>query len=225
MVDSSVTSFSYWKEKTKGEIRLDSPFDFEALSSDSIFLWTEMSAPMPCGSTGGDWAHCTDPTAAIGFLRHVVLPTFFGIWLVRDDWDAEPNRLIPAEDLLKKAANSQSCEYKDDIVTMRQIIARLDDYDPNSNRGMIRVLRQVEELFNRRWERTPTWWFRIDIFESPSAVGEALLRRIDDEDDEDAIEDRLGMSKEEWQLVCENALKDQIARSRFAAVVKESYVA
>jgi hypothetical protein len=37
---------------------LDDPFPEQRISEKTVFLWSEMTSPLPWASTGGDWGHC-----------------------------------------------------------------------------------------------------------------------------------------------------------------------
>ena len=88
MSSSKWGSFAYWKQIYKDNNGgIESPFSAEPLTENSIYYWNQMSAPLPYALTSGVWGCFPEPKALTGFIRYIVFPEFFEIWLVRDEWD------------------------------------------------------------------------------------------------------------------------------------------
>ena len=150
MTQNNSTTWEQWYAWTQENGRnLDDPFPKQRITEKTVFLWNEMTSPMPCPSTGGSWAHFPDATAAAGFLRHLLLPQFFEIWLVREEWDPYPESHIMAEDLFERAIASAECRYAQDIPEMREVVALLDRaIESDSNEASFQLLEKSVERFN-----------------------------------------------------------------------------
>lgn len=58
MTKKSWTTWEDWYAWTQANGRiLDDPLPEQRITEKTVFLWNEMTAPLPCSSTGGDWGH------------------------------------------------------------------------------------------------------------------------------------------------------------------------
>lgn len=216
MAQQNWKTFSVWEGiVAKSGRSLESPFNQIPLTQDSLYFWNQMSAPLPSGSTYGAWGIFPDPAALAGFLRYIVLPTFFEIWLNREEWDKDPEAFIKAEELFERAEKSGKCGYLEDLPLMRSLIESLDALMVKNNEDVRTGLVDVAEKFNNRWQETPTWCFKIEIYEDPVAVGKEVLGRVVEDLDEDSVIDEFGMSEEDWMKICKNVLIDEHAKTQY----------
>lgn len=208
MTKKSWTTWEEWHAWTQENGRnLDDPFPEQPITEKTVFLWSEMTSPMPCSSTGGSWAHFPDTWAAAGFIRHLLLPQFFEIWLVRDEWDPDPESHIVAEDLFERAITSGECRYEDDIATMRKVLLMVDQaIESDSNEVCFQLLQKSVKKFNRFWSGIATWSFEIKLYPDPVAAGRQMSKRwlgfFDDE-------------PSEWRSICSKAASDAEASAKF----------
>lgn len=220
--------FSYWNEKYEGVSALTGPFRDEPITGKKIFLWSEMTAPLPSGSSGGEWDYFPEAKALAAYLRFRMLPVYFEIWLVREEWDSKSDEFITAEELFSRAINSNECRYADDIPLMKSLIQQLDDLlRQDDDASILSGLQQVVEAFNAEWADTGTWQFSIEAFADPVSVGKEIYRRrTEDENDEDEVfEEEFEMNKAQWLEICALAASDPEAQERFLEVLREDYVA
>jgi hypothetical protein len=134
-----------------------------------------MTSRMPCSSTGGSWSHFPDVSAAAGFLRHVILPQFLEIWLVRDEWDSDSESHIVAEDLFDRALESKECRYEKNIPEMRKIVALIDQtIESDSDEACCQFLAKSVKKFNKYWSDADTWCFEMELFHDPVSVGKQM---------------------------------------------------
>lgn len=226
MKDWSV--FSFWKEKYKGVSEISGPFQNEKITNGTIFLWSEMTAPMPGGGSGGEWDWFPEPKAIAAYLRFRMLPVYFEIWLVREEWDSKTEEFISAEQLFSRAIESNKCRYAEDIPLMQSLIQQLDDLlGQREDASIISGLQQVVGAFNDKWENTGTWQFSIKIFADPVSVGKEIHRRTTEEEDDgdEVFEEAFEMKRSEWLDVCSRAVSDPEAQERFLQVLREDYLA
>jgi len=187
-----------------------------------------MTAPLPSASSGGGWDYFPEPKALAAYLRFRMLPVYFEIWLVREEWDSKRDEFISADELFSQAINSSKCRYEEDIPLMKSLIQQLDDLlRQDDDAPIISGLRQVMEAFNAEREDTGTWQFSIEAFAGPVSVGEEnYRRRTEDEDDGDEVlEEEFEMNKAEWIEICAHAASDTEAQERFLQILREDYVA
>jgi hypothetical protein len=217
--------FEFWSDLYKERQRtIEGPFMSEPLTEESVFLWTQLGAPLPSGATAGEWDWFPNSKALAGFLRFIAFPVYFEIWLVREEWDPQPELFIPAEELFSLAEQSDKCRYIQDVPLMKKFIDSLDSLFALPEDQLKVELGDIAQEFNSHWENTPTWTFKIQIFETPTKVGQEILYRIfdKDEEDEDYIRDEFGMSKAEWLHICQNVLLDKELQNEFLKVLGEN---
>ena len=223
MRETNWGSFAEWEEiRTKTNCGLESPFNGESLTKDGVYLWNQMSAPLPSGSTNGVWGIFPDPKALAGFLRYIVFPIFFEIWLVREEWDQDPEKFISAENLFELAEQSGKCRYIEDVSLMKTLITELDVLMDQDNAKVRAGLKDVANKFNGRWEDTPTWCFKIEVFEDQVAVGKEIFRRVSEDMEKEYIEEEFGMSENNWMEICKKVLTDKSAKEQFTKRLYDS---
>jgi hypothetical protein len=223
MTEKNWASFSEWKKiVAETNCGVESPFNDTLLTDDSIFLWNQTGTPLPSGSTNGAWGSFPEPKALVGFLRYVALPVFFEIWLVREEWDKEPERFIKAEELFELAEQSGKCRYIEDTQLMKTLIADLDVLMEQDNEKVTMDLTAVVKKFNERWENTPTWCFKLEIYESPVMVGKEIFNRVADEIKDEYVEEEFGMAEKDWMNICQKALTDKTAQDQFSERLREA---
>lgn len=69
---------------------------------------------------------------------------------------------------------------------------------------------------------TPTWCFKIEIYEDPVEVGRVVFNRIAEDVKEQYIEEEFGMSEDAWIEICRTALTDEEAQEEFVERLNES---
>lgn len=223
MSEKNWASFAEWKEiYERTNCGVGSPFGNIPLSENSIFHWNQMSAPMPSGGTNGTWGIFPEPKALAGFLRYIALPIFFQIWLVREEWDDKSERFISAEKLFDLAEKSGKCRYIEDIPVMKTMISDLDALMGQDDEKVRKSLNDVAKKFNDRWEDTPTWCFKIEIYDDPVVVGKEVFNRVAEDLAEEDIVEEFGMSEDDWMEICRKALTDESAQEKFTEILRDS---
>ena len=181
-----------------------------------------MSAPLPSGSTSGAWGCFPEAQALTGFIRYIVFPAFFEIWLVREEWDKDPERFVNADELFTLAEKSGKCRYIEDLPLMKALITELDELIDKPNKQIRNGLQKVADKFNGRWSDTPTWCFGIQVFDTPKAVGIEIMNRLSEDVHDEEIEEELGISKKDWMIICNSATSDSDAKGRFVEILENN---
>lgn len=223
MSDNNWGSFSYWKQiYTDNDGGLESPFNPEPLTDKSVYFWSQMSAPLPSGSTSGAWGCFPEANLLTGFIRYIVFPAFFEIWLVREDWDKDPERFVNADELFALAEKSGKCSYIQDLPLMKALIAELDQLIDKPDKQIRNGLQRVANKFNGRWGDTSTWCFEIHVFNTPEEVGIEIMNRLSEDVYDEEIEEELGISKKDWMIICNSATSDSNANGRFVEILENN---
>ncbi len=214
-------TFGYWQarfpEKQNGEWCRP-----RSVAGDSVFVFASTTAPLPCASHYGWWQWFETVEEAFGYVRHVLMPEMFELWLVRQDWDKDTDTLTEATGLLNRA--DKAGVFPDDIPVMRVLIAELDQAIQSDEATMRESLRGVAKRFSERWGRTRTWDLSFDLYCGPEEAGAELYDRgcvgeWFDEEECETDEDRAARERErtEWFETCASAASgDEASGERVA---------
>lgn len=222
-------SFDYWKgEYDKKGIGFDMPFRTESLTSDTVFMWSRVTAPLPSGIGICLWEWFPEVTALVGYIRFVFLPKWYGLY--SDKCDSGKGKLFSSEEIFTDMEQvisdrespdvpaDQLHDYRNDFLIMKGEISKLDNTLNLPEEHKMTKLQEILRDFNERWESTPGWESHIQVFNSPIEVGEEIVRR---EEAEDEQRDDFESWRQSWLETCSNALSDKDAQKEFLAAIEE----
>ena len=204
------TDINSWKEfAATADSPISSPFEKTNLNPASVYLYSQETAPLPSAVLGGNWYSYPSVGAMAAHIRHALLPSMFGTWLCRGDWDDDEGPIL-LEELFQQAAAHES-SYVDDIPLMREITALIDKAISTDNYDSAE---QACNKFNVRWARTSTWDFELVPFSSLQAVASHISEMAA----ENFIE------PEDWQSLIEKVFVDVEAEETVRDAIANSYV-
>ena len=168
--------FPAWKRFLAKNVGIPSPFQKVCIGPHSLFLYSEMTAPLPSGMTSGMWFAYPGVQELVAHLRFAVLPVTFAIWLCRDEWTKDEHPVDLAT-LLAEAIEHGS-RYAADLPVMERIADLLGEA-ASAKRPKVaqELVEKAIRLFNRRWRSTPTWAFRLQFFDSVEKVARDIAKR------------------------------------------------
>ena len=170
------TQFPAWKRFLAKNEGIASPFQKEVIGPKSLFLYSEMTAPLPSGATAGMWFAYPGAQELVAHLRFAVLPNVFGIWLCRDEWAKEETPVDLAT--LFVEAREHGSRYAADLPVMERIAALLDEAASTKRPQVAQELAErAIRTFNRRWRNTPSWAFRLQLFDTIEKVTRDIAKR------------------------------------------------
>ena len=132
--------------------------------------------------------------------------------------DREPWTIITAEDLFTKVEQGKNSEYAEEISLMREIITRLDTLFELSDDHVANELKDIAQEFNCHFGSALTVELEIDVFNSPTEVGEEIISRKESSLEDNILEnydlpvladfsdDDSDDNYEEWQEETEEAV-------------------
>jgi len=125
--------------------------------------------------------------------------------------------------MLSMARQFGNRSFKKDIAIMEEILTELDPLFDKSDVQVRNGLQKVQESFNKHWADTPTWTFEIQVYDKPEDVGEAIFRRLAEDEIEEVAEETLQMSRAEWIEICRKApTGDRVASRKFKEVLEQN---
>jgi len=204
------SQFNYWNKFMSKEGHDWNPFQGRRVTEDSVFIYAETTAPLPCCATSGAWFAYPGIKEAIAHLQFVLLPNNFAIWLGREGW-GENGSWADTETILADA-RAQDCPYAADIPLMARIAclvteaAKVEDA-PTAMKSVEKALR----LFNGRWGHTPTWDLQLKLFKTVASVSKDIAKRNNCAD----------IDPQEFRKIAGDALVDPKAEKAFRTVLAE----
>ena len=211
-------SFQSWKDYSKQNSESDKPIRVDPITDDTIFLWSRVTAPLPMAFEASMWEWFPEPKALVGYLRFILFPESFQTLLDFKKADHEPETIITAEDLFAKVEQGKKSEYAEDISLMREIITRLDTLFELPSDQVADELKDIAQEFNCHFGSALTVELEIDVFNSPTEVGEEIINRKESSLEENILEnydlpvladfsdDDSDDNYEEWQEETEKAV-------------------
>ena len=121
------STFEYWKHKFPTTER--SVLRTDTIISRTLFVYFEVCPLVaPNMACFGCWQWFSDARTLAGYLRHVLIPDMLGDWLARNDWDNDPNSLIPSEELFERSVRAElDNKYLEDLPLIRGLLDRIDE--------------------------------------------------------------------------------------------------
>jgi hypothetical protein len=209
------TKFSTWKKFLSGrEFQTDSPFDRKPLGKKPVFLYSEITAPLPSASMDGGWTAYADVRQLAAHLRFGLLPRDFSIWLCRNEWDHADEEPKTAEAIFDGAEAAKN-RYIEDIPRMKRIIAELDAaLQARSDAESWRRVDKAWRLFNSRWKSTPTWNFLHKALRDINVLARDVARH-------GSVDEEL---KEEIKAIAKSVFSQPKAQRELRSLLKEATV-
>ena len=167
---------TYWEKFMSKQDHDWNPFQGKRVTADSVFLYVEKTAPLPCCATSGVWFSYPGIQEAVAHLRFALLPDFYAIWLSREGWGE--NGAWADIDSILADARVRNSPHAEDIPLMTRIAEIVNDaslaQDAEEAR---RIVEKAIRLFKKRWAHTPTWAFQLKLFETVDAVSKDIAEK------------------------------------------------
>lgn len=198
------------------------------LEYDGLFLRLPMTresliahhAIVNCyGEFEAGWMVYPEVDAVLGYLEFVFLPAAFLTWCGRED---ERAILIPegsAEDFVEFAAFSGKFKYLDEIPLMRETARQLDPLWLLPDQEKRVGLRAFTQILQDTWPTRQDVFFFFHLFESTVEVSEDIIKGYEEDGLLDYFEQEIGMTKEEWLHVAEQAYENEFMRHKFIDIL------
>jgi hypothetical protein len=178
----------FWTKRLKDTTPHEREPERCAIGASTPFVFWSITTPLPHSGHYGRWEWFVDPERARGFLRHVLLPSLAGEWLLRGRWENDdPSVFLSVEEVVRRA--SQDADWEPDDLALFQSLARSLD-----RASTVVGLRRVAARFNARFARTPTFDLQLHVFKGPADALTWLAARRDD-GEEDWEEARAALAK------------------------------
>lgn len=166
------------------------------------------------------WMHYPNIYAALGFLRHVFIPSAFILWLCREQ--IGDGICIPTESaykMLHLIKNSNISPYKDVIPVMFEQIHALDQFWSLNEVELKDSLKKFSASFFEEWNKKLDIFFYFNIFFSAKEAGEYVVTAYEDENIKDMFETDMGLTRDEWLNVVQNVNSNQFMSAKFTHIL------
>ena len=211
--------FNYWKRHLDSFTHTLAPVKGNDISAATIFLWISESYQMgPCIGGGAFWMWLPDARSAAGYLRHCYLPHCFSDWLVRTEWDPDPEAARSAEEIFDLAEKADACRYKRNIPEMKEVTAILDSAMAKKNeKSCLAEIRRALPTFKKSGIGDGCMSFSIDLVGHLPEMSDKVLDRLSQEGDDEDAENRT----REWKQLTQPGALDGAKSDRIRDVLEE----
>lgn len=210
-------SFKFWenvisKNKTiRGHMFMQKP-----PSEKSVYFHTLIFGNQ--NGINNIWGYVPNMRCLIGYIQYSFLQEAFYKWIYGNDKVITRIPHLTVEKIIHEGEKVQKIS-KETAHNMRM------DYEffnalwsmTNSNVGM--QLRKFCMDFNKRWMGDNKEFLYIKIFKTPEELGEFVISSSLLTNTEKELEDRIGMTIDEWRELCKKAATDQAKGEIFRQIL------
>lgn len=155
-----------------------------SLTPDSVFLFEQVTSPLPSASYFGTWHWYENAEQLRAHLLNVVLPDMASIWLSEGALGLHVMRQT-----LNETLDDAMEEWGDDVEFFRQRADDLVRADADTNEALALTIEAIARSFTSRFGQTRTWDLALTAFPTAVAAGAFLYDRspgvvVDDLGDE-----------------------------------------
>lgn len=210
-------SFCYWenvisKNKTiRGHMFMQKP-----PTEKSIYFHT-----LIFGNKNGInniWGYFPNMRSLIGYIQYSFLQEAFYKWIYGKDKlvtripHLTVDKIIHEGEKLKKINRQTAYNMRKDYDFFTKL------WGMPSNRIEME-LRKFTTDFNKKWMGDNTEFIYIKIFRTPKELGEFVISSSLLTSTEKELEDKIGMSLDDWRDICESAVTDQVKGKIFREIL------
>lgn len=149
----------------------------EAPTSESVYLLTSITDPLPWPASRADWSWFTDPIQLIGYLANITLPDFCSILMEVNQSDPHEKRL-PLMEVLELGEEIDSGD-KNFFIAFRSDLLEIAE-STSLNDSKFDAVRELLKKFERNYGSTSTYDLSAELFFGVQAAVSHSLTRLGD---------------------------------------------
>ncbi|MCE5221164.1 MAG: hypothetical protein LLF98_07830 [Clostridium sp.] len=164
------------------------------------------------------WGYCPNIGGLIGYFQYSFLQEAFYKWIYGQEKlitkipHLKVDKIANEGEKLNKISKEVSINMKNDYEFLNNL------WGLPSNRSEIE-LRKFVVGFNKRWMGDNKQFIYIRIFKTPEELGEFVVSSTLVTNTESELENRIGMTIDEWRNTCKLAIKNSIKGEIFRKVL------
>ena len=164
------------------------------------------------------WGYCPNIRSLIGYFQYSFLQEAFYKWiygkekLVTKIPHLTVDKIASEGEKLNKISKEISINMKNDYEFLNNL------WGMSSNKSEIELRKFVVD-FNKKWMGDNKEFLYIKIFKTPEELGEFVISSTLLTSTEKELENRIGMTIDEWRDICKFAIKDSIKGEIFRKIL------
>ena len=164
------------------------------------------------------WGYCPNTRGLIGYFQYSFLQEAFYKWIYGQEKlvtripHLKVDKIASEGEKLNKISKEISINMKNDYEFLNNLWAM------PSNKSEIELSKFVVD-FNRKWIGDNKQFIYIKVFKTPEELGEFVISSTLITSTEKELENRMGMTIDEWRSICKFAIKNSIKGEIFRRVL------
>jgi len=149
----------------------------EAPTSESVYLLTSVTDPLPWPASRADWSWFTDPNQLVGYLVNVTLPDFSAVWLEVNQTDPHEERL-PIQEVVELGEEISQGD-KDFFTSIHSGLMAIANSSISKDTKFEAIKVELDR-FVQRYGSTSSYELTADLFFGIQAAVSHSLTRLGD---------------------------------------------
>jgi len=216
-VRENYNSFNYWENvisenKTiRGHIFMQKPPTEKSIYFHTIIFGSK-------NGISNMWGYCPNMSGLIGYFQYSFLQEAFYKWiygkekLVTKIPHLTVDKIVSEGEKLNKISKEVSINMKNDY----EFLNSLWRMSPTKSEV---ELKKFVISFNKKWMGDNTEFLYMKIFKTPEELGEFVISSTLLTSTEEELENRIGMTIDEWRDICKCTVSDSIKGTRFRNIL------
>ena len=210
-------SFNYWEKiinenKTiRGHMFMQKPPTEKSIYFHTIIFGNK-------SGINNIWGYCPNIRGLIGYLQYSFLQEAFYKWIYGQEKlitripHLKVDKIASEGEKLNKISKEVSINMKNDYEFLNNL------WGMPSSKSEIEVRKFVVD-FNKKWIGDNKEFLYIKVFRTPEELGEFVISSMLITSTEKELENRIGMTIDEWRDICKFAVKDFIKGEKFRNIL------
>ena len=164
------------------------------------------------------WGYCPNIRGLIGYLQYSFLQEAFYKWIYGQEKlitripHLKVDKIASEAERLNKISKEVSINMKNDYEFLNNL------WSMPYNKSEIELRKFVLD-FNKKWIGDNKEFLYIKVFKTPEELGEFVISSMLITSTEKELENRIGMTIDEWRDICKFAIKDFIKGEKFRRIL------
>lgn len=164
------------------------------------------------------WGYFPDIKSLLGYIQHSFLQEAFYKWIYGKEQLVTKIPHSTVNTIISDGQKNHKIN-KDIALNMKKDYENLNKmWDMPANKIEMELKKFIRE-FNRKWMGDNKEFLYIRIFKTPEELGEFVLSSSLMTSTEDEVENKIGMTLDEWRNVCKFCIKDKVKGEAFQKVL------
>ncbi|GAA0078196.1 hypothetical protein UT300005_25740 [Clostridium sp. CTA-5] len=164
------------------------------------------------------WGYVPNAKSLLGYFQYSFLQEAFFYWINGNRKSLTNVPSLTVEAIIKDGENLKRIN-KDMAIKMKRDYEKLKKmWNVPISKIEMDVKKFIRE-FNNNWSGDSTRFLYLRVFKTPEELGDFVVSTSLITSTKEEIEDKIGVSLEEWKNICKNGEKDKIKGEQFRGIL------